>query len=130
MNPSESFVAHLIALGFPIVTALLLLLFPLLALRFARSLLANLLDLTGPQAMAVTIAACVTAWTSMVTAWVILSYGPVRFGLTPLSFFHIREVPPWQTFALCPVLTLPLLFCAGVYSIQELTTNAFRFVAG
>ncbi len=130
MNFSESIIAHILVLRFPIVTALLLLLFPLLALRFARPLLVNLLDLNGLQAMAVTVAASVTAWASLITAWVTAYYGPTRFGLKALPYLQIPEVPPWQTFVLVCLLPLPLLICAGVYSVRELATTASRFIAG
>jgi hypothetical protein len=53
----ESFLPHFFVLRFPLITILFLLLFPLIALRLARSLLANLLDLTGLQMSPVTVAA-------------------------------------------------------------------------
>ncbi len=128
MNPSESIVAHLFVLRFPILTALLLLVLPLIALKFARSLLANLLDLTGMQAMGVTITACVAAWTSLITAWVTICYGPTRFGFQAL--LRISDVPPWQSFVVVCMLPLPLLISAGVFSVRELATTPSRFVAG
>jgi hypothetical protein len=130
MNFSESLVAHVFVLRFPITTALLLVLLPVIALRFAKPLLANLFDLNELQAMAVTITACVAAWTSLITGWVTVYYGPTRFGLKTLPYLQIPEVPPWQSFALVCILPLPLLISAGVYSVRELATTAPRFLAG
>jgi hypothetical protein len=130
MNFSESLVAHVFVLRFPIMTALLLVLLPVIALRFAKPLLANLFDLNELQAMAVTITACVAAWTSLITGWVTVYYGPTRFGLKTLPYLQIPEVPPWQSFALVCILPLPLLISAGVYSVRELATTAPRFLAG
>ena len=130
MNFTESIIAHLFVLRFPILTALLLVLLPLLALKFARPLLANLFDLNGLQAIAVTITACVAAWTSLITAWVIICYGPARFGLGTLPGLQISEVPPWQSFLWVCLLPLPLLISAGVYSVRQLATTSARFLAG
>ena len=130
MNSTESIIAHLFVLRFPIITALLLVLLPLLALKFARPLLANLLDLNGLQAIAVTITACVAAWTSLITAWVIICYGPTRFELGTLPGLQVSEVPPWHSFLLICLLPLPLLISAGVYSVRELATTPARFLAG
>jgi hypothetical protein len=74
--PGETLLAHLFVLRFPILTAVLLVALPLIALRLAKPLLANLFDLTPLKAVAVTIAACVMAWTALFSGWVVMSYGP------------------------------------------------------
>jgi hypothetical protein len=103
---------------------------PLVSLKFARALLANLFDLTALQTVAVTIAACVTAWTSLITGWVVVSYGPVRFGFNALPLLWISEVPPWQSFVIVCLLPLPLLVSAAVYSVRQLATTSSRFILG
>ncbi|MFL6350919.1 MAG: hypothetical protein ACJ74Z_03595 [Bryobacteraceae bacterium] len=114
----------------PIFTSLLLPLFPILALKFARPLLANLLDLNGLQAVAVTVTACVTSWTALITAWMVVSYGPARYEFKAVSVLSIPEIPPWKMFVLACLLTLPLLASAGFYSVRELATTRVRFLAG
>jgi hypothetical protein len=130
MNSWESLVSHVFVLRFPILTALMLLFFPILALKFARPVLANLLDLNGLQAVGVTVTACVTSWTSLMTAWMVIFYGPARYGFKAVGFLSIPEAPPWQMFVLACLLTVPLLASAGFYSIRELATTGFRFSAG
>jgi hypothetical protein len=130
VNSWESVLSHLAVLRFPLVTALVLLALPLISLRFARPLLANLFDLKGLQVVAVTITACLTAWTSLITGWVVVSYGPVRFGFGALPRLWISEVPPWQSFVAVCLLPLPLLISAAVYSVRQLATTASRFLMG
>ena len=126
----ESFLPHFFVLRFPLITILFLLLFPLIALRLARSLLANLLDLTGLQMTPVTVAACVMSWTALLTGWMLLSYGPARFGLQHPPFGPLIEVPPWSLVWAMSLIPLPLLVSALRYSIKQQTTTWRRLAWG
>jgi hypothetical protein len=65
----------------PLLCALVLVVFPLSSLR--SSLFANLLDITPRGMSVVTLAGLSTAWTTLVTGWVVMSYGHLRFhGIT------------------------------------------------
>jgi hypothetical protein len=130
VNSWESVLSHLAVLRFPLVTALVLLGLPLVALKLARPLLANLFDMTALQAVAVTVTACIATWTSLITGWVVVCYGPLRFGFGALPLFYISEVPPWQSFVVVCLLPLPLLISAARYSVRELTTTSSRFFLG
>jgi Patatin-like phospholipase len=130
VNSWESAVSHLVVLRFPLLTAFFVLIFPVIALKAAKPLLANLFDLNGLQAIAVTITACITAWTSLITGWVVVTYGPIRFGFNSFSVLRIQDIPPWQSFAIVSLLPLPLIFSAAVYSVREQATTWFRFLAG
>lgn len=114
-------------LRFPVLIAAFLLFFPTLALKKARPLLAGLLDLRPRQAVPVTIAACIAAWSSMLCFWAIAREGPERIG-APIgmpSWFAARlhglswQPVFWSLFALSCLLPLRLLLAARKYSLQE-----------
>jgi hypothetical protein len=126
----ETLLANLFVLRFPILTAVLLVALPLIALRLAKPLLANLFDLTALQAVAVTIAACVMAWTALFSGWVVMSYGPVRFGIAPLSFVPEAQVPPWSIIWAIAALPLPLLVSAWFLFRKKSSHNARTLSCG
>jgi hypothetical protein len=126
----ESLLPHLFVLRFPLMTAFFLLFFPLLALKLARSLLANLLDLTGLQIVPVTVATCVMSWTALITGWMVLSYGPARFGLQQPAFRPLTEVPRWSLVWTMCLIPVPLLLSALRYSVKQQTTRWQRLAWG
>lgn len=114
-------------LRFPVLIAAFLLFFPTLALKKARPLLAGLLDLRPRQAVPVTVAACIGAWSCMLCFWAIAREGPERIGaaIEMPSWFAVRihglswQPVFWSLFALSCLLPLRLLLAARKYSLQE-----------
>lgn len=114
-------------LRFPVFIAAFLLFFPTFALKNARPLLAGLLDLRPRQAVPVTVAACMAAWSSMLCFWAIAREGPERIGaaIEMPSWFIARfhglswQAVFWSLFALSCLLPLRLLLAARKYSFQE-----------
>ena len=96
--------------------------FPLSSFR--SSLFANLLDVTPRGMIVVTLAGLATAWTTLVTGWVVLSYGYLRFpGIT---FQPSSELPQPVHFAWSALLTLPVVAGSLWYSLRQLPTRPNR----
>jgi len=70
----------------PLISLLLLITFPFVAIWFAPSLLRGIFDVTQYGIGFVTLTATLTSWTLMVTAWQIFLYGPERFGIPPFPW--------------------------------------------
>ncbi len=106
----------------PLLCALVLVVFPLSSLR--SSLFANLLDITPRGMSVVTLAGLSTAWTTLVTGWVVMSYGHLRFhGIT---FQTSLELPQPVHFAWSGLLTLPLIGAVLWYSPRQLSSGQGR----
>jgi hypothetical protein len=106
----------------PLLCAALLFLFPLIS--FKNSLFANLFDVTPQGMIVVTLASLATAWTTLVTGWVILSYGYLRFhGIT---FRPGSELPQTVHFVWSASLTLPVIAGSLWYSLRQLPIRSNR----
>ena len=115
-------------LSFPLITGLILLLFPWFALVKTRSVSANLLDLTGFGIACVTLASCALAWTVMLTAWTILNHGQARFGATP--FLPTSAHIPVSMVVGFIILAVPLIFFAARYSVTQGTSTVGEAIRG
>jgi hypothetical protein len=106
----------------PLLCAAVLFLFPLIS--FKSSLFANLFDVTPQGMIVITLASLATAWTTLVTGWVILSYGYLRFhGIT---FQPSSELPRMVHFAWSASLTLPVIAGSLWYSLRQSPTKSNR----
>ncbi|HTX37836.1 MAG TPA: hypothetical protein VME43_22560 [Bryobacteraceae bacterium] len=84
--------AYLYLLRVPIITALLLVAFPILAVTSAAQLLENLFCLNWTQTFWVALTAVLTAWSIILTAILVLVNASSRMGLP--AFFRAEEVRP------------------------------------
>jgi hypothetical protein len=126
MQYLDTLLPYFFVLRFPLLTLAFLLAFPIIALRFARSLLANLFDLTAFQAIGVSFAACALSWTSVITGFMMLTYGNARFGLRSVP---VDRLPNW-IFPVVFALAVPLLVCAFKYSVEQNTAKWTSLILG
>lgn len=123
---AKALVPFLMLARVPLLCASFLVLFPLIS--FKSSLFANLFDVTPQGMIVVTLASLTTAWTTLVTGWVILSYGHLRFygiGFQPSS-----ELPEMVHFAWSAWLTLPVIAGSLWYSLRQLPIRSNRTLSG
>jgi len=119
---AKELVPFLMLARVPLLCASVLFLFP--PISFKSSLFANLFDVTPQGMIVVTLASLATAWTTLVTGWVILSYGHCRFhGITFQPSF---ELPQMVHFAWSAWLTLPVIAGSLWYSLRQLATRSNR----
>jgi hypothetical protein len=106
---------HVYALRVPIALTLLLAFLPALAFATgARPMLAGLYDLAPSGMLVLTLLNFMAAWTLLLTSWMILAYAPVRLRCAAL--FDVPPQPPRAWFIWSPVVTLPNIVAAAVYS--------------
>ncbi len=119
---AKALVPFLMLARVPLLCAAVLFLFP--PISFKSSLFANLFDVTPQGMIVVTLASLATAWTTLVTGWVILSYGHLRFhGIT---FQPSSELPLMVHFAWSASLTLPVITGCLWYSLSQLPIRSNR----
>jgi hypothetical protein len=99
----------------PLLCGLALIVFPLRSLK--SSLFANLFDVSPQGMIVVTLASLFTAWTTLVTGWLVLSYGHYRFD--GICFQKSSELPQSIHFALSALLALPSIYVALDYSARQ-----------
>ncbi|MGB2714478.1 MAG: patatin-like phospholipase family protein [Vicinamibacterales bacterium] len=106
---------HLYALRVPIALTLLLGLLPALAFATAaRPMLAGLYDVAPSGMFVLTLLNFTAAWTLLLTSWMILAYAPLRLRCAAL--FDAPPVPPRAWFVWSPIVALPNIVAAIVYS--------------
>ena len=103
----SKYLPYLYLQRFPLLTALILVALTLFSLRSVFTyLLHGLYDLKPWGFFFVVLASLLTAWTAMVTFWIIAAYAPARFGTPPLGvtfppgrvpvvLFAVLAVPVW-----------------------------------
>jgi len=108
-----------------LLSFLILVSFPFIALWFAPNLLRGIFDVTAPGMIFVTLGAVLASWTVMITAWQVLLYGPERFHIRsfPVRSATTIEVttrmgnsPIFALFALPVVLVAMYVSCVGASS--------------
>jgi len=96
---------YLYLLRVPLLTGLVMAALPFVALATdARSLLANFFDVPDTGIVWVTVAALITAWSVMITSWLIVLYGSRRFKVAPI---RIAFPPKPVHLAVFGLLALP-----------------------
>ena len=101
----------------PLLSALALVLLPVIALKFARPLLANLFDMDLGGMAVVTLSALCASWTTLLTGWVIFSYGSSRFP--GVVFRASSELPHAQNYAFAALLAIPTLIAILFYAPSQ-----------
>ncbi len=119
---AKALVPFLMLARVPLLCALLLVIFPLFSLR--SSLLANLLEVTPRGMVVVTLATFSTAWTTLVTGWVIISYGYLRFHGIVLR--NAWELPQPVHFVWSSALTLPVIAAVLWFSSHQISPKVSR----
>jgi len=141
------FVPYIYVLRFPILTWILLVGLPFIALFTSiSSVLENLFDLTERGMFAFSLAAFTTSWTIMLTATLILIYSDKRFGgFVParsidkyrlfrwrwaIPFFTLSAVPMiWGAFAVSKPFTWGRLFYTVLGLLASLLLLLLAYVA-
>lgn len=123
---------YLYLLRVQILTFLVLVSFPFIALWFAPNLLMGVFDVT-PLGMAfVALGAALASWTVMVTAWQVFLYGPERFHIRPFPFSSILTQLPTRV-GQSPVFaffSLPVILTAMYVSNHGGTAPYPRLLLG
>src|SRR5262249_16236141 len=101
----------------PLLSALALVLLPVISLKFARPLLANLFDMDLGGMAVVTLSALCASWTTLLTGWVIFSYGSFRFP--GVSFQPVAALPRAHNYAFAALLAIPTILAALVYAPSQ-----------
>jgi hypothetical protein len=110
-----SLVPHLYALRIPILLTLTLAGLPALAFwTDAEPMLAGLYDIAPSGMLVLTLLNFTSAWTLLLTSWLILAYAPARLRCAPL--FKAPVEPPAAWFIWSPAVALPNLVTAVVHS--------------
>jgi hypothetical protein len=116
-----------------LLTLLLLVCFPFIALWLAPNLLRGIFDVSATGMVFVVLSAVLTSWTIMVTVWQVFLYGPERF--------HIRAFPVWSSVVTQPptrvghspvfaFFALPAVGVAVWVSKSGETSTYFRLLIG
>lgn len=120
VKPSSSVwnvVPYVYLLRVQLLTTLILLLFPFIALSAAPNLLRGIFDVTPTGMIFVTLASVLSSWTATVTTTQVLRYGPERFHIQPFPFW-------WPFFNGSPGgYGQPLIF--GILSLPTILTAVF-----
>jgi Patatin-like phospholipase len=126
-------VPYLYLLRVQLLSIVLLLSFPLIALWCAPNLLRGIFDVTPIGMIFITLGAVLANWTVIVTASQVVLYGPQRFRIRPFpirsSFFEESSgrVGQWPVFA---ILSLPCLLAALFVSESDGTSAYLWLVLG
>ena len=95
----RKYVPYLYLARVPILTGLLLIaLAPLSLFSGVQSLFRGLFDLNPWGAFFVALGSMLSAWTVMITFWLVASYAPLRFGVESIGIkFPPRRNATWTT---------------------------------
>jgi Patatin-like phospholipase len=127
-------VPYVYLLRIQLLTIMLLMLFPPIALWAAPSLLRGIFDITPRGIIFVALTAILASWTVTVTASQVFLYGPERFHIQP---FPIRcpafdESPGgrWRQSLVFAILSLPTVLAAVYVSKNDGTSSYLWLVLG
>ncbi len=116
-----------------ILTTVLLLLFPFIALWAAPNLLRGILDVTPRGMIFVALAVILASWTVTVTASQVLLYGPERFHIQPFPIrrrFFNESPGGWGQSLAFAILSLPTILVALYVSKNDGTSTYLWLVFG
>ncbi len=118
---------YLYLLRVPIITLLVLLTFPFIALWAAPTLLRGIFDVSAPGMVFVALGAILASWTVMVTAWQVLLYGPERFHIRPFPLSSSLLTQPPSLAGHLPIFaifSLPSILM-GMYVSKDGGTSTY-----
>lgn len=116
-----------------LLTIVLLLSFPFIALWAAPNLLRGIFDVTPRGMTFVALAAILASWTVTVTASQVLRYGPERFHIQPFPIRRpIFNGPPgsWGQALAFAILAMPTILAAAFVSKNDGTSTYLWLVLG
>jgi hypothetical protein len=119
-------VPYVYLLRIQLFTVILLLSFPFIALRIAPNLLKGIFDVIPRGMIFVALAAILASWTTTVTAWQVLHYGPERFHIRPFPLgrsFFTESPRGWGRYLVIISLSLPTILVAAVVSNRDGTST-------
>ncbi|MGH9537932.1 MAG: patatin-like phospholipase family protein [Terriglobales bacterium] len=119
---AKALVPFLMLARVPLLCACALFVFPFISLK--NSLFANLFDVTPQGMIVVTLAALAVAWTTLITGWVILSCGYLRFP--GICFRPALKLPEPCHFAWSALLAIPAIGAALWYSPRQQASTSKR----
>jgi hypothetical protein len=134
MKKFLSMLPYLYFLRFPLLIALILLLFPCIALKTAASsLLGGIFDMAGSSSLRtggrmffVALLALTVAWTVLETFWLVVLYAPERFAVSRLAMRWTKR----QHAVVFGFLAVPTLFGAFWESTTSGQTSASPLLVG
>ena len=126
-------VPYVYLLRIQLLTTVLLLLFPFIALWVAPNLLRGIFDVTPRGMIFIALAAILASWTVTITASQVLIYGPERFHIPsfPTRGPFFSEPPGfWKQAVFFAILSLPTTLAAVYVSNKDGTSTYLWLVLG